>query len=1009
MSGSQPQVPVERQNHMKTLVLIDGHSLAYRMHFALERTNMRTADGTPTWAVYGFFNALFSLLKKIKPDAIAVSFDVGRITFRNEMYPQYKAHRESMPDDMRAQMTLIYEGVQRLGIPIYELENYEADDVIGTLACKAAHEGFWVQILTGDQDSFQLVDDLDPTNPAKVHAGKIEVLIPPRLPRDEMKTYDRQGVFEKWGIYPEQVIDFKGLKGDTSDNIPGVPGVGDKTAVKLLTEYGTLENLYAHIDDLPKNKLREKLETYKDQAFLSKQLATIDRQVPLTVVWEDCHLSIPDYRELLAFLERMEFRNFIRQAPVLLESFLLDANQAKTAQSTGDQAQTGIAGTEIETAHSGELEYQALLPVGTADVMQVQHTIVTTQAQLDEVMGLIRGAGVFAIDIETTGLDVITTELAGIAISVLDVFEPYRRPAVNILKLQEYPTHFAALKLKPGMPAEPIRNFYIPIRHVDLQSELTEADVLAAFKPILTDPAIVQLVHNAKFEVNVFRQLGIPILGLIFDTMIASYVDNPDRRHGLKQLSFEVLKQPMAEIKELIGTGKKQRLFTEVEVEPAAAYASCDTFATLELARHFLAKLDERQWTLFYEIEMPLAHVLAELEWNGVSLDTGYLKTLSQELEARLKILEDDICELAGCRFNLNSPKQLGEVLFEKLGLASSKKTKGKTGYSTDVKVLEQLAMTHEIARKLLEYRQLFKLKSTYVDALPELINPKSHRIHTNFNQTVTATGRLSSSNPNLQNIPIRSDLGRQIRQAFVPGQRDGQPKDQEWFLLSADYSQIELRLLAHFSEDPNLLKAFNSGEDVHSATASLVFGVPIDKVTKEMRYKAKTVNFGVIYGQSAFGLSEQLKIPRGEAAKFIELYFSRYGKVKQYIERIKDEAHQTGRVETICGRVRDLSVDLQSSNRSVREFAERAAFNTPLQGSAADLMKVAMIRLARKLMQEQLRSTMILQVHDELVLEVPESELDRAKSLVCWAMELDQPLRVPLVVDVHVGPSWME
>ena len=991
----------------KTLVLIDGHSLAYRMHFALERTNMRTAEGTPTWAIYGFFNALFSLLKKVKPDAIAVSFDVGRITFRNDLYPEYKAHRDAMPDDMKKQMALIYEGVQLLGIPIYEKENYEADDVIGTLACKAAREGFWVQILTGDQDSFQLVDDLDPGNPTKVHAGKVEVLIPPRMPREEMKTYDRQAVFEKWGIYPEQVIDFKGLKGDTSDNIPGVPGVGDKTAVKFLSEYGTLENLYAHIEELPKNKMREKLETFKDQAFLSKQLATIDRQVPLSVDWEDCHLAVPDYPALLAYLDRLEFKAFIRQAPLLLAPFLSGqavSTETQLPPSQTEQDPATPTEADLESLASNPQTLAELTVAGSGDVMRVDHTIVTTQTQLQELIKLIQSAGVYALDIETTGLDVLTTQLAGIAISVLDCFDRYERPAVNILKLKDYPPAFSALKLRPGMPSGPIRNFYVPIRHADLQSELDEKAILEAFRPVLTSPEIAQLVHNVKFEYNVFRQLGIEIQGLIFDTMIASYVDHADRRHGLKSLSLELLGQNQQEIKELIGTGKKMKLFSEVDVVPAAAYAACDTFATLELARYFLARFDEKQQTLFYEIEMPLARVLADMEWVGVSLDTEYLKIMSGELESRLHVIEARIWELAGCQFNLNSPKQLGEVLFEKMGISPPGKGKTKTGaYSTDVKVLEQLAATHEIARQLLEYRQLFKLKSTYIDALPELINPKTHRLHTSFNQTVAATGRLSSSNPNLQNIPIRSELGRQIRQAFVPENKQG------WSLLSADYSQIELRLLAHFSQDPYLVSAFNSGEDIHTATAALVFGMPIDKVTKEQRYRAKTVNFGVIYGQSAFGLSEQLKIPRGEAAKFIELYFARYSKVKQFIERIKSEAHRTGRVETLSGRTRDLSADLQSSNRSVREFAERAAFNTPLQGSAADLMKVAMIRLQRKLQQEKLQTRMILQVHDELVLEVPDAELEQVKKLVCWAMELDQPLRVPLVVDVYVGPNWME
>ncbi len=987
---------------MKTLVLIDGHSLAYRMHFALERTNMRTAEGVPSWAVYGFFNNLFALLKKIKPDAIAVSFDVSRITFRNALYPEYKAHRESMPDDMRSQMDLIRRGVELLGIPIYEKQNFEADDVIGTLACKAAKEGFWVQILTGDQDAFQLVDDLDPDNPAQAHAGKIEVLIPPRMPREEMKTYDRQAVFDKWGVYPEQVIDFKGLKGDASDNIPGVPGVGDKTAVKLLTEYQTLENLYEHIHQLPANKLREKLETYKDQAFLSKELATINRQVPLDLAWEDCRLVIPDFEALTSFLTQMEFKSIIKQAPVLLAPFL---NGHTTSQSEGAESQmveNGAMIAAVEMPASGDAALNGLAAL-TTEPMQVDHTAVTRLSQLTELVKRIEQAQVFALDLETTGLDVHSDQLAGIAISVLDAFELYQRPAENILHLEDYPQSFPAIRSKKTLATEPIANFYIPIRAEGLETELTESQILEALKPVLTSETIAKLVHNAKFECNMFRQFGLPLQGLIFDTMIASYIDNPDRRHGLKSLSEEILGQSMTEIKALIGTGKKEKSFSEVPVALAAAYASCDTYATLSLAQYFLNRLDETQWTLFYEIEMPLAHVLAEIEWAGVSLDTPYLKKLSDELSDRLQILEREICGLAGCDFNLNSPKQVAEVLFEKMGIAASRKTKGKTGFSTDVKVLELLADEHEIVRKLLEYRQLFKLKSTYIDALPALINAKTHRLHTSFNQTVTATGRLSSSTPNLQNIPIRTELGRLIRQAFVPEQREG------WSLLSADYSQIELRLLAHFSEDPHLLEAFQRGEDIHTATASLVFGMPIEKITKEQRYRAKTVNFGVVYGQSPFGLAQQLKIPQSEAAQFIQLYFSRYGKVKQCIDGIKAKAHQTGKVETLCGRTRDLSRDLQSSNRSVREFAERAAFNTPLQGSAADLMKVAMIRLHRKLLADGLKTRIILQVHDELVLEVPDAELEKVQLLVRWAMELGQPLRVPLEVDVYVGPSWME
>ena len=985
---------------MKTLVLIDGHSMAYRMHFALERTNMRTATGTATWAVYGFFNALFSLLKRINPDAMAVSFDIGKTTFRNDMYPEYKAHRSAMPEDMRAQMGAIREGIERLGIPIYEVEGVEADDVIGTLSCQAAKEGYKVQILTGDQDAFQLVADCDPGDDT---AGYVEILVPGRTPREDIKWYNREEVYKKWGVWPEQVTDFKGLKGDTSDNIPGVPGIGDKTACKLLTDYQTIENLYAHIEELPANKMKERLVTYKDQAFLSKQLATIIRDVPVSADWEQCHLAIPDFPALMDYFERQEFKGFIKQAPSLLAPFLQGrAEELETIERLEDRNELQFSVVTVEAPDLEELA--ALKAVDTADTLSVTHEIIRTPAQLNEWIQLIRAEGVVAIDVETTGLDPHTAKLAGIALSVgSDCFEQVERPAMNKLHLSDYPDSFPALSMKSGAHPEAVRNAYVPIRHADQNSELTEADIQAALSPVLADASIIKLIHNLKFEKNIFRQWDVTIEGLVFDTMLASYVQDPDRRAGLKNLSVEIFGKPMCEIKELIGSGKKQILFSDVPVEDAAGYAACDTFTTWMLAAYFAQALNEQQWTLFYEVELPLAHVLADVEWTGVALDTAYLKTLSGELDTRLIQLEKDICVLAGCEFNLNSPKQVGEVLFEKLGIPPSKKTKGKTGYSTDVKVLEQLAGEYEIVRLMLEYRQLFKLKSTYIDTLPELINERTGRIHTNFNQTVTATGRLSSAGPNLQNIPIRSELGAKIRQAFIPGERPG------WVLLSADYSQIELRLLAHFSEDPYLMEAFAAGEDVHTATAALVFGMERDKVTKEQRYRAKAVNFGVVYGQSAFGLATTLKIPQKEAGDFINRYFTRYSAVKRFIEHIKSEAHQTGKVQTICGRVRDLSEGLQSSNRGIREFSERAAFNTPLQGSAADLMKVAMIRLHRKLTQSGLKSRILLQVHDELVLEVPDAELAEVEAMTRSAMQLDQPLKVPLVVDVYAGPTWME
>ncbi len=989
---------------------------------------MRTSKKEPSWAVFGFFNAIFALLRTIRPDGIAVSFDVGKVTFRNEMYDAYKANRESMPDDLKLQMGRIKEGVHALGIPIYELEGFEADDVIGTLSRQGKSQGIKVQILTGDQDSFQLVDD------GTEGQAPVEVLIPPRNTKDGLKVYNRQAVFEKFGVYPEQVIDFKGLKGDPSDNIPGVPGIGDKTAAKLLAQFQTLENLYDHLMELPANKQREKLETFKDQAFLSQKLATIIQEAPVTLNMESCHLTIPDLGALIRFLEEMELRAFIQQAPTLLAPFL--NGQAPPAESAVSSELNLMPQVVVETptdlnqsisvsvltsepANDGEEPEGGQLLLTALAKWTPDHQVITQEAVLNEFIQWIQTAGVFALDLETTGLDIFQSRIVGFSLSVIpdaSFFQRFDRPACNPLGLKDYPKTFSAVNLSETklaeahlkFPYDQVKTAYVPVGHQDDSVvQLRLETVLHALKPVLQDARIVKVVHNLKFERNMLIQAGCPMQGLVLDTMLISYVFHAERRHGLKQLASDLLHHRMQEITELIGTGKKEISFDKVPVQDAAPYAASDAQATLELLHYFLKQHPQSRypdlWTLFYEVENPLANVLAEMEKSGVTLDKDYLKTLSVDLESKLKLLEQTVYQLAGVEFNLNSPKQVGEVLFDKLGIKPTKKTASKTAYSTDAKVLETLAEEHEVVRKLLEYRQLFKLQSTYIDNFPELINPVTKRVHTSLNQTVAATGRLSSSNPNLQNIPIRTDIGRKIRQAFVPEDRDGS------FLMSADYSQIELRLVAHFSEDPNLVQAFQNGADVHAATASLVFGVPLDEVTKEQRYRAKTVNFGVIYGQSAHTLSQQLKITHYEAQQFIDKYFQTYAHVKALIERIKGEAHQTGKVSTICHRVRDLSDLLNNKNRSMREFGERAAFNTPLQGSAADLMKVAMIRLSNRFQQEGLKTRMILQVHDELVLEGPKAEEPVVRHWVEWAMALDQPLKVPLVVDIHVGPSWME
>lgn len=982
----------------KTLVLIDGHSLAFRVYYGLERTNMRTSDGTPVWAVYGFLNSLFRLLQKIQPDAIAIAFDVSRITFRNDQYADYKANRDSMPEEMKAQMDLIRESVEVLGIPIYELPNYEADDVIGTLSAQAVQEGYQVDILTGDQDAFQLVDD-----------DKVHVLIPPRTLKDEMKTYTRDEVFKKWGVYPEQVIDFKGLKGDTSDNIPGVPGVGDKTAAKLLTQFQTLEGVYEAIDT-QKGKLRERLETYQEQAFLSKQLATIVRDAPIQAELNQCDMSIPDLEALFAFLDRMEFKTFRKQAVDLLKPFLKNSEHQQLLEQQQPSNESQGNSESGDTDSFGQL---GLLP----SHLKVPYTLVQQQQQLTDLVKDLNQVEAFALDIETTGLDVFNDALVGISIAYVDpkapkVFELERcqvEPS-NPLDVTPYPAAIETLLANPDQMItawdEHIKTVYIPIAHETSETQLNESVVMDAITPFLTGESHIKLAHNKKFELNAFRARNIDWEGLVFDTMVASYADKPERRHGLKGLVEELFGTPMQPITELIGTGKKQIPFSQAEFKPACDYAACDAYTTLKLGIHFAQQFASeeglRRHTLFYELENPVADTLAEMEFNGVHLDLPYLANLSGVLGDKLAEIEASIHEEAGLPFNINSPKQVGELLFERMGIEPTKKTKGKTGYSTDAKVLEKLASDYPIVQKILDYRQLGKLKSTYIDSLPEMANKKTGRIHTSFNQTVVATGRLSSSEPNLQNIPIRTEEGRKIRGAFIP-------RHENEILMSADYSQIELRLLAHVSEDPNLLEAFNAGEDIHKATAALVFDVPLEEVTKEQRYQAKAVNFGVIYGQTPHGLSQQLDIPRYEAAEFIDRYFERYPNVQSAIERIQTQAKLTGKVTTLFGRERDLSRDLSSSNRNVREFAERAAFNTVLQGSAADLMKLAMIDVHQELLDRDLQSRLILQVHDELVLGVPKDELDEVETLVRQSMWLSQPLKVPLVIDVEVGHNWME
>lgn len=978
----------------KTLILIDGHALAFRQFFALERTGMKTTDNQPTWAVFGFFKAVFDLLKNqdIKPDAITVAFDVGRQTFRVEKYDQYKANRETMPDTLKSQMGLIFEGLKAFNIPIYTKEGFEADDVIGTICDKATKLGHKTLILTGDQDSFQLIDK----------EGSVKVIVPSK---GELIEYNWDKVYEKLGVYPNQVVDYKGLRGDTSDNIPGIRGIGEKTAQKLLSRYPNMEELFAHCEEIPENAVRQKICDGKEIGMLSKELATIVKDVDIDFDFEGTHIELPSIDDVTAFLQKMQFYSFIRGIDGILGSF----DKEKKVEQVGSNPEF-IAGSDqseedgktLKQLQHDDTEEQAGQPFIPHPSCQMQLGLfaqevkskinkdndefdikaITTNEELKDLVEELKKQTLISLDTETTSVNISEAELVGISIGY-------------------NPLYSAKSEVKIAEGKEKTKTYYLPISH-QYGEQLELNDVLDAIKPILVDENIKKTLQNAKFDYNIFQNYEIQVKGIIFDTMLASYIKDPTRKHGLKTQSLEHLNHVMQEITELIGSGKNQMSMECVSVEEATSYACDDAYATLELTRYWQENLDEKELKLLYDVEVPLSLVLAQMEYDGVSIDVEYLNTLSGELNAKITDLENKIFEIAGVPFNVNSPKQVGEILFERLQIPMKKK-RGKSAYSTSAEILEELATENKICEYLLAHRQYSKLRSTYTDSLPTLISRKDGRIHTSYNQTVTTTGRLSSSNPNLQNIPIRTEEGNKIRQAFVAKDRE------KGLLLSADYSQIELRLLAHCSRDDSLIEAFCSGEDIHTKTAANVFEVPIEGVTKDMRYKAKAVNFGIIYGQSKYGLSKALGIAPFAAEMFIEKYFATYPKVREYMQSIKQFAHSHGYVETIFGRKRYLLNDLASPNHAIREAAERAAINQPLQGTAADLIKMAMIELDKKIKESKIKSKMIMQVHDELILEVEDGEFDIVKKLTLEAMELGQPLLVPLIVDVSYGKSWLE
>lgn len=949
-------------NDSKTLILIDGHALAFRQYYALERTNMRTSDGVPTWAVYGFFKAIFDLLKNenLNPDAIAVAFDVSHKTFRTETYSDYKCNRSAMPDSMQAQMGLIYEGLRAFNIPIYTKEGFEADDVIGTISQKACELGHKVLILTGDQDAFQLVDK----------DGCVKVILPTK---GELVEYNWDKIFDKLGVYPNQVIDYKGLRGDVSDCIPGVKGIGEKTAQKLLARYGTLDAILADCENIPEKAVREKICSGIEQAKMSQYLATIVRDLDVNFDFDSAKINLPDVSVVTEFLKKMQFYTFIKNINEILYSFdkIERTAPVKPDANSSDSMQLGFFAEAVNEEINKEFK------------CEFDKKLITDSRDFSDMLKELSSQSLIAFNIYADVKNAVDSKVIGFAFA-------YNKDIAADKHITFNDSGFIT------------KTFYIPINHSNIASQLRLDDVITGLKSLFENETIYKTTHNAKIAYNILRNLEILAEGVIFDTALASYVKDPQRNHELDVQSMEHLNHAIMPFAPFEKNKKKQISFSDAPVDSILNYSSDESFTILELTKYWINNLDKKELELTYDIEVPLTFVLADMEYNGVSVDEDYLHKLTISMNNQLAKIEGHIYEIAGGVFNINSPRQVGEVLFEKLGLKAKKK-RGKTNYSTNAAVLEELAEEYEIAQLILDYRKFAKLKSTYTEALPALIDRKDNRIHTTYNQTVTATGRLSSSNPNLQNIPVRTEEGNKIRNAFVSGNKEN------GLILSADYSQIELRLLAHITQDKHLLEAFNSGVDVHTLTASKVFDVPVEAVTKEMRYKSKAVNFGIIYGQSKYGLAKSLGISNADAETFIEKYFATYPRVKAYMEGTVLEAEEKGFVETIFGRKRYLATELSSSNGMIREFAKRAAINQPIQGTAADLMKIAMIDFSKKLKENNLKSKMIMQVHDELVVEVVKSELDVVTNLVKEAMELNQPLSVPLVVDVNVGESWKE
>ena len=920
------------------LYLIDGHALAYRMYFALTAggSNQRwqTSKGEPTAGIYGFARELLRILEQEKPEYMAVAFDTGK-TFRHELFSDYKATRAKMPDDLRPQIERIRQMVDLFNLPRLEMEGYEADDVLGSVARVAAEQGLGVKIITGDRDLLQLVNE----RTAVYVAG-------------DDKTYitDQDVANSKFGVPPKQVVDYKAIVGDKSDNIPGVPGVGEKTALGLLEKYGSLDGIYAHLDEVEK-RWQGKLSDGKDSAYMSRDLATIRTDLPVKLDLEHARADLFDPAALKVFFQELEFRSLLKKVAELSGEVSAPAPVAKPGGQLslfGDEAPT------LSTPQSG---------------VDIDVQVVDTSPKLEGLVNELSKVSVISFDTETTSTDEMQADLVGISLSI-----------------------------KEGT------GYYIPVGHKNGRN-LPAEQVVSALRAPMTDPKIGKVAHNAKYDYIMLARYGLKVRPLSFDTMIAEFVLDPGSRHlGLKDLSEVRLGEEMTHIEELIGKGKNQVSMDQVDVQAAAAYAAADAETTLRLMPLQIKELERVDgMKLMDEIEMPLISVLADMEMSGVLLDLPFFARLAEELQKRLNEIAVQVYTSVGKEFNLNSTQQLSDVLFNRLRLEPPDRGKKTASghYSTSASVLENLRGKHEVVDWVLEHRELSKLKSTYLDALPLAVNPATGRVHTSYSQTGAVTGRLSSSNPNLQNIPIRTAEGRRVRNGFIAGPGN--------VLLSVDYSQIELRIVAHMAEDEGMLTAFRQGQDIHATTAAAIYSVPLDAVTKEQRRHAKAINFGLIYGMSVFGLTRSTELTLAESQDFVDAYFERFPGVKRYLDGIRKLAAEQGYVETLLGRRRYFPMLKNPTNINLKNREEREAINAPIQGTAADIMKIAMLKIPDALHEARLKGKMLLQVHDEIVLECPESELEATARVVRETMEAAYPLGIPLLTEARWGTNWGE